>query len=153
VPADKPGLRALRKQYPAELKAAKAKILRARLGSSTEQCWIILDAHGTPAGYCHLAYTSTVNTRINHPVTVEEGAQAYFFDDYVFKAHRGKGLHALSLLRRCEIASERGLETGLTTITSKNTASLRSYGRLGLRRSAVLVHVPLLNRTWRVRGS
>lgn len=150
VPADRPGLRDLRKRYPGELKAAKFKILRARLGSPTEQCWIILDGAGTPAGYCHLAYASTVNERINHPVVVG-GSQAYFFDDYVFKDHRGKGLHALSLARRCEIAAERGIDTGLTTITRKNTASLRSYGKLGLNRAAVLLHVPALNRTVRLR--
>ena len=151
VPADRPGLRDLRTRYPGELKAAKFKILRARLGSPDEACWIILDGAGTPAGYCHLAYASTVNERINHPVVVEAGSEAYFFDDYVFKAHRGKGLHTLSLARRCEIASERGIDTGLTTITRKNTASLRSYGKLGLHRAAVLLHVPALKQTVRLR--
>ena len=151
VPADKPGLRDLRKRYPGELRAAKFKILRARLSSPTEDCWVIVDGEGAPAGYCHLAYASTVNERINHSVVVEKGREAYFFDDYVFKAHRGKGLHALSLARRCEIASERGIGIGLTTITRKNTASLRSYGKLGLRRTAVLLHLPAVKRTVRLR--
>jgi GNAT superfamily N-acetyltransferase len=152
VPADRENLRDLRKRYKGELKATKHRILRERLASPTEECWIIVDGDGSPAGYCHLAYASTVNERIHRTVNVERGRQAYFFDDYVFKAHRGKGLHALSLARRCETAAQRGITEGITTITRKNTASLRSYGKLGLRRTAVLVHVPILGRTFRAPG-
>jgi len=149
VRADKEQLQALGRQYRRELSRHKQRLLVQRLREPGQSCWIILDDDGTPAGYCHLATQSTLNARINHMVTVAPH-QAYFYDDFVFKQHRGHGLHTFATARRCEIAAAKGITEGLTTITKSNTPSIASYAKFGAQRRQTLVYLPLLGRTLRL---
>lgn len=146
VEADEEMLGQLRARYPRQLSDHKHRLLVDRLSSPNERCWVIVDDAGELCGYCHVALSDTVNTRINHPVKVGP-RQAYFFDDYVFTQHRGRGLHAFSIARRLEIAAGMGITEGLTTITKTNTGSLVSYGKFDLRPGATLVYLPPLRRT------
>lgn len=149
VPADKEQLQALGRQYRRELSRHKQGLLVQRLREPGQHCWVILADDGTPAGYCHLATQSTLNARINHMVRVAPH-QAYFYDDYVFKKHRGKGLHTFATARRSEIAAAKGITEGLTTITSSNAPSIASYAKFGAVRRQTLVFLPLLGRTIRL---
>jgi hypothetical protein len=146
VEADEARLSELKATYPKELSDRKLGILRARIGSQDERCWLITDADGTLCGYCHLTLASTLNARINH--FVEVGAsQAYFFDDFVFKRHRGRGLHGFSIARRLEILQGLGRTEVLITIRKDNKASLASFWKFGPRRRHRLVYLPPLRRT------
>lgn len=135
-----------RKQYPKELNPRKYAILQGRIGSSTDPCWFIVDDSGEPCGYCHLSWSDTVNERIHHKVSVA-AHQAYFFDDYVCKKHRGKRIHAASVAHRLRLARERGVTEGLTTISRTNVRSVSSFRWFGLTRTRRLVYVPDLKRT------
>lgn len=149
IEADEDKLAELKATYPRELSQRKYQILLERLNVPSEKCWLISDGHGNLCGYCHLAFKSTLNARINHLVEVGR-AQAYFFDDYVFKKHRGKGLHAASIAQRMEIAAGMGITEGLTTISKANYPSITSYGKFGLRSELILVYIPLFKRTLRL---
>lgn len=152
VKADAQALAGLKTTHKRELTKRKYRILIDRLEDAGELGWVILDPDGRPAGYCHAAVVSVANARINHTVQVGPG-QAYFFDDYVFKQHRGAGLHTFSITRRAELLSDRGFTEGLTTISRTNQRSIRSYAKLGARRTSTLLFVPLLKRTVRLPGS
>lgn len=149
VDAEAEHIKVLRSTYPRELGKQKAQLLRRRLTSESESCWVILDDEGRPCGYCHVALADTVNARINHRVRVGN-AEAYFFDDYVVKKHRGKGLHTFSIAARGALLQSKGIRHGLTTISRKNTPSIASYRKFGTRRTETLVHLPALRRTLRI---
>jgi len=149
VHAGEDNLTELKAAYPRELSQRKFQILLERLKVPSEKCWLISDAQGNLCGYCHLAFESTLNARINHLVHVGR-EQAYFFDDYVFKKHRGKGLHAASVAMRMEIAAGMGITEGLTTISKANYPSIASYGKFGLRSELILVYIPKFKRTFRL---
>ena len=129
-----------------EFSRRKHAILKDRLASGDEKCWLIVDADGEVTGYCHMAFTTQVNDRINH--TVEVGpTQVYLYDDHVFKGHRRRGYHSFSIARRLELARDMGRTEALTTISDGNVASIASYTRLGFRPRRRLVAFPGLHRT------
>ncbi len=146
VEANQDLLDRFRQQYPKELNARKYGILQSRIGSATEPCWFIVDDTGDLCGYCHLSWSDTVNARIHHKVAVAPH-QAYFFDSYVCKKHRGKRIHAASVAHRLRLARERGVTEGLTTISKSNLRSVSSFRWFGLTRTHRLVYVPDLRRT------
>lgn len=149
VPADRERLRELRRAFPRELSKHKLQLLVRRLREPGQRCWLIIDGDGAACGYCHIATTSTLNARINHMVKIAPH-QAYFYDDFVFNAHRGKGLHAFSIARRRDIAAAEGITEALTTIAKKNSPSLASYGKFALRPRFTLIYLPALGRTLRL---
>lgn len=132
--------------HPDEFRDRKYGILRDRVGSGDETCYLVADGAGTWCGYCHMATTDNVNERINHLVPVGP-TDVYMFDSHVFTDHRRRGLHTFAIARRLQLAHERGRTRALTTITSTNTASVASFEQFGLRRLRWLVHVPDLNLT------
>jgi RimJ/RimL family protein N-acetyltransferase len=144
--ADAAGLKQLRSTYPRQLSAEKYQLLVDRLSSPDERCWLILDDTGQPCGYCHMTLESTLNARINYPVRLAPH-QLYFFDDYIVRQHRGKGLHTLAIARRMELAAEEGITKGVITISRKNLASISSFTKFGVRREGTLVYLPFLRRT------
>lgn len=143
-------LAALRKGYPKELNARKHQILRGRIDHPSETCWLIQDADRQLCGYCHVAWQDNLNARINHLVKVGP-TQAYFFDDYVVKRHRGKKLHAFSIARRLQIASARGVTEGITTISKNNHPSNANYAKFGMRTTRTLVFLPRWKKTLQLR--
>lgn len=115
-----------------ELTDRKYEQLRERIGAPDITAYLILDADGTWAGYCHLAYRRFDDRYLNHVVRLRR-RQALFVDDAVFRTHRRRGLHTFSVQRRRELARERGMRTGLVVINDKNTASIASYRHVGIR--------------------
>jgi GNAT superfamily N-acetyltransferase len=148
VEANESNLAELKATYPNEFTQRKYDILSARLQSPHEVCWLIKTAKGRWAGYCHAAFDDTINARINHLVRVGP-EQVYFFDDYVFKRRRGRGLHAFSIGARINLLREQGITEVLITISKNNHPSIASFRKFGLRREARLVFIPALKRTLR----
>jgi GNAT superfamily N-acetyltransferase len=146
VPVSEENLADFRQAYPKEQNERKHGIMTARIGHPVESAWLIQGPDGQWCGYCHVAWTDNLNARIGHLVEVGPG-QAYFFDDYVVKSHRGKGLQAWSIAARLDLAAQRGVAEGLTTISKGNAPSVASYGKFGLVRTAVLLAFPSRKRT------
>lgn len=115
-----------------ELTERKYDQLRERIGSPDITAYLIRDADGTWAGYCHLAYRRFDDRYLNHVVRLRR-RQTLFVDDSVFRSHRRRGLHTFSIQRRRELAAQRGMRTGLVVINDKNTASIASYRHVGIR--------------------
>jgi GNAT superfamily N-acetyltransferase len=135
-----------RASYPKDLNRRKYGILQSRIDSPTDPCWFIVGDDGELCGYCHLSWSDTVNERIHHRVAVAPH-QAYFFDSYVVKKHRGKRIHAASIAHRLHLAREHGVTEGLTTISRGNGRSVASFRWFGLTRVERLVYLPDLKRT------
>lgn len=144
--ADQDLLDRFRTAYPKELNDRKYGILQRRIGSETDPCWFIVDDTGDLCGYCHLSWSDTINERIHHHVAVAPH-QAYFFDTYVCKRHRGKRIHAASIAHRLRLARERGVTEGLTTISKTNRRSVASFRPFSLVRTHRLVYLPTVRRT------
>lgn len=123
-----------------DLTERKYEQLRERIGAPDIAAYLIRDADGTWAGYCHLAYHRFDDRYLNHVVRLRRH-QVLFVDDQVFRSHRRRGLHIYSILRRCELARERGRRTGLAVINDKNTASIASFRHVGIRPVRRLVFV------------
>lgn len=136
-----------------ELNARKKAILASRIDHPTQTCWVIL-ADGEAAGYCHVSWESTVNERIHHPVRLRSD-EVYLYDSYVFRKFRRRGLHHFSILRRLELAAERGKQRAVTIISRTNTPSRRSFAGYHARRTGTLLYLPPLRRTlsWPSRGT
>jgi GNAT superfamily N-acetyltransferase len=149
VPADAASIDRFRAAHPRQVSETKAQLMKDRARSDDQDCWLIVDNAGRTCGYCHVARTQTVNTRINHVVRVGP-SQAYFFDDYVVRKYRGRGLHTFSIAERARLLRAQGLTEGITTITRTNAPSLRTYGKFGLRRFETLLYVLWLGRTLRL---
>lgn len=132
--------------YPRQLNDRKYAILAARIGSSRDTCWFITDPSGKPCGYCHVSWFDTVNARIHHRVPIAAN-QAYFFDTYVAREHRGKGYHTFSIGQRLSLLAERGIDEGVTTISNGNTASVAAYRRFDATPRLRLIYFPPLRRT------
>lgn len=139
-------LDSFRSTHPRQLTDRKYAILAARIDSEQDSCWFISAANGKLVGYCHVSWSDTVNGRINHKVKVEPN-QAYFFDSYVVRQDRHKGFHTFAIRERLRLMAERGVEEGITTISDKNAASLRSYRRFDPQPVLRLVYLPPLGRT------
>lgn len=153
LPVDEDLLAELKATHGRGFRKSKRQQLRGRIGSPTETCYVIREQDGTLVGWCHSVWTSTRNERINHPVPLTD-QQVYLYDDYVFPAHRGRGLHSWSIRERARLAAARGRTQGVVTITKGNDPSIASYRKVGSEQVATLVHLPLLARTVerRVRG-
>ena len=149
VPADSESIDQLRRAHPRQLSETKAQLMKERAQSADGDCWLIVDGTGRPCGYCHAARAQTVNARINHVVRVGP-SQAYFFDDYVIRKFRGRGLHTFSIAERARLLRAQGITEGITTITRSNAPSLRTYGKFGLRRFETLFYIRWLGRTLRL---
>lgn len=116
----------------AELTERKYEQIAERIGSPAITTWLIRDADGTWAGYCHVAYQDFHDLYLNHWVRLRRG-RVLFLDDHIFTAHRGRGLHTASVIQRCAILREQGFRQGLVVINDTNVASLRTYGHVGIR--------------------
>lgn len=114
--------------------------LRERIGSPDITAYLIRDADGSWAGYCHLAYHRFDDHYLNHVVRLRPH-ETLFVDDQVFRSHRRRGLHTFSIRRRRELARQRGMRTGLVVINDKNTASVAAYRHVGIRPVRRLVFV------------
>lgn len=134
-----PDLEAMREQCP-DLTERKFDQLRDRIGARDITAYLIRDADGTWAGYCHLAYRRFDDRYLNHVVRLRRH-ETLFLDDQVFPTHRRRGLHTFSILRRRELARERGLTRGLVVINDRNAASIASYRHAGIRPVRRLVFV------------
>lgn len=115
-----------------ELTDRKYAQLQDRIGSPGITAYLIRDADGTWAGYCHLAFRRFDDRYLNHVVRLRR-RQTLFVDDAVFRSHRKRGLHTFSVQRRRELARGRGMRTGVVVINDKNTASIASYRHVGIR--------------------
>lgn len=115
-----------------ELTDRKYEQLRERIGSPDITAYLIRDADGTWAGYCHLAYRRFEDHYLNHVVRLRRD-QVFFVDDQVFTTHRRRGLHTFSVVRRRDLSRERGMRTGLVVIDDRNTASIATYRHVGIR--------------------
>lgn len=146
VPVTAESLAEFRQAYPKEQNERKHRIMSARIDHPVESSWLIQGPDGEWCGYCHVAWTDNLNARIGHLVRVAPH-QAYLFDDYVVKKHRGKGLQAFSIAARLDIAAERGVTEGLTTVSKGNDPSVASYAKFDLVRTAVLLAFPGRKRT------
>lgn len=135
-----------RSSYPDEQSERKHGIMTARINHPVESAWLIRGPGGIWCGYCHIAWRDVANERIGHQVKVTP-TQAYFFDDYVVRAHRGQRLQAFSIAARLELAARRGVVEGLTTISKGNAPSLASYSKFGLVRTGMLLAFPRWKRT------
>lgn len=113
-----------------DLTERKHDQLRERIGARDITAYLIRDADGSWAGYCHLAYGRFEDRYLHHVVRLRSD-QVLFVDDQVFPTHRRRGLHVYSILRRCELARERGMRTGLAVINDRNTASRASFRHVG----------------------
>lgn len=139
VEVNQPDLEQMRATCP-DLTDRKYDQLRERIGAPDITAYLIRDADGTWAGYCHLAYRRFEDRYLHHVVRLRRH-EVLFVDDQVFPSHRRRGLHVLSIRRRCELARERGMRTGLAVINDRNAASLASFRHVGIRpvRRLVLV--------------
>lgn len=146
IPAESGLLKQMFARHPQEIPERKQHILLERLEKPEETCLLICGAGGEICGYCHTAYSQHLNTWSNYLVVLAPG-QVYLFDDYVFTPFRGRGLHQFSIARRMNIAREQGYTNALTIIEKNNAASHAAYTRLGFRRTKLLWHLPLLNKT------
>lgn len=126
-----PALEDMRERCP-ELTERKFDQLRERIGAEDITAYLIRDADGSWAGYCHLAYRRFDDRYLNHVVRLRRH-ETLFLDDQVFRTHRRRGLHTFSVLRRRELARAGGLTRGVVVINRKNTASLASYRHVGIR--------------------
>lgn len=131
VDVNQPDLDEMRANCP-DLTDRKYEQLRERIGSSDISAYLIKDADGTWAGYCHLIYRRFEDHYLNHVVRMK-AKEVLFVDDQVFRSHRRRGLHTFSVLRRCQLAQDRGARTALVVINDKNTASIATYRHVGIR--------------------
>lgn len=132
-------LDAMRASCP-ELPERKYLQLKERIGSPEITAYLIRDQDGSWAGYCHLAYHRFEDHYLNHVVRLR-GGEVFFVDDAVFASHRRRGLHTFSILRRAELARDRGMRTGLVVINDRNAPSRAAYGHAGTRPVRRLVFV------------
>jgi GNAT superfamily N-acetyltransferase len=146
VPVTASNLEEFRRAYPKEQSERKHRIMSARIGHPVESSWLIQGPDGEWCGYCHVAWSDNLNARIGHLVELAAD-EAYFFDDYVVKKHRGKGLQAFSIAARFDIAAARGVTRARTTITKGNHPSVASYAKFDLVRTGMLIAFPSRRRT------
>jgi len=143
-------LRALRKAHPKDLSKRKLRILLDRLERSDEDCWLLIDEQEAVCGYCCVAWSDHVNERIGHhlPLRADE---AYLFDDYVVRRHRGRRLHIAAIRERLPLLAAAGRTRAVTMISAGNARSRASYQRFGPVVEQVVVHLPPLRRTIALR--
>lgn len=146
VRADAAMLDGLRAAQPKDLSARKHAIVRDRVETTDERCYLVTDSDDAVVGYCHMAVRDHVNARINHLVRLAPG-EVYLFDDQTFKHRRREGVHAFSIAARLDAAAQEGATRAVTIVSKGNDASIASYARFGFRRDRVLVHLPRLRRT------
>ncbi|WP_134773631.1 hypothetical protein [Ornithinimicrobium flavum] len=139
VPVNQADLDEMRATCP-DLTDRKYDQLRERIGAADITAYLIRDADGSWAGYCHLAYRRFVDHYLSHVVRLRRH-EVLFVDDQVFPSHRRRGLHVYSIRRRCELARERGMRTGVVVINDRNAASIASYRHVGIRPARRLVLV------------
>lgn len=136
---------------PRMLTERKQKILRERIqGNEDVQVFFARTANGEWAGWCHLAWGHGPNSRIHHTLRLRPD-EAFLFDDAVVRKHRRKGMHTFMILRRMQLASDRGSARAVTTITDSNAASTASFRKLGFSTRSHLLHVPRLRRSFELR--
>lgn len=139
VEVNLPDLEQMKATCP-DLTERKFDQLRERIGAADITAYLIRDADGSWAGYCHLAYRRFDDRYLNHVVRLGRH-EALFVDDQVFGSHRRRGLHTFSIQRRRELAHQRGLRTGLVVINDNNAASIAAYRHVGIRPVRRLVYV------------
>lgn len=128
-----------------ELSAAKYALLGQRIGSEKEQCLLIRGEAGELMGYCHTAYQDHYNSWSNLQVKLKPN-EVYFFDDYIFKPYRGRGLHKFSISQRKKLALAKGYRFAITLIDKSNIPSRRAYAHQGFVPCRTVWHLPLLKR-------
>lgn len=123
-----------------DLTRQKFDQLRERIDASDITAYLVRDADGSWAGYCHLAFRRFEDHYLNHVVRLGKH-QTLFLDDQIFVGHRRRGLHTFSILRRSELARDRGMRGGLVVVSNNNEASLAAYRHVGIRPVRRLVYV------------
>lgn len=139
-------LRSLRKAHPKDLSKRKLTVLLNRLERPDEDCWLLIDAQESVCGYCWVAWSDHVNKRIGHDLPLQPD-EAYLFDCYVLRRHRGRRLQVAAVRERLLMLAEAGRTRAVTMISARNAPSRASYQRFGVIVEQVVVYLPLLRRT------
>lgn len=128
----------LHRERPDEVNERKHHILRARVDDPGEDVWVIVDDQGQQCGFACVAWTDHLIRKENHRVRVRPH-QALLIDAYVLKGQRRRRAHLFAVLRRLEIAAERGRTEAIVAIDETNTASRASFAKLGATRIGRIV--------------
>lgn len=120
----------LHRENPSEINERKHRILLERAQDPGEDVWVIVDDQGQQCGFTGLAWVDHLMRKEDHVIRVRPH-QALLVDDYVLIAQRRRGAQSYSVLRRLEIAAERGRSEVILAIDRTNTASQGTFNKLG----------------------
>ena len=136
----------LRREHPEEISERKHQILLERVANPDEDVWIVADESGVQCGFAGVAWRDHLMRKEGFTIRVRPH-QVLLIDDYILKGQRRRGAHAASILRRLEVAADRGRSQVRVVIDRRNTASLESFARLGATRVGRIVTFRQWNRS------
>ncbi|MFA7450081.1 MAG: GNAT family N-acetyltransferase [Bacteroidales bacterium] len=123
-------LEQIHKTYSSEFSSDKFKIISKRLHQSDNEIPYIVFYNNNIAGYYHIAYKDNFDTTLKIPA-INDKNNIHLFDDYTFKAFRGKGVHKFSICSRLKLGKSKGYKTASVHILKGNKFSEKAYVRLG----------------------
>ena len=147
VRADKNSLKKTQSKYPRELTLKKYDTLIERLGNKDEECYLIINNENKVCGYTHFAYADHFHESISYLVKLDQN-EIYFFDTYIFNKYRRKGLQTFSILKRFEMAYDKGYCKGRALVDSNNIASNKAYFKCGFKKTSKIYCFPLFNKNF-----
>lgn len=119
----------MRIKYSEEFSQYKYELYKKRLNNENNR--IIISKTGKEiSGYFNIAFENTLESGINKIIEVGE-KEAYFYDDYVFKAFRGNGIQRKAILYRIYYVKKQRKERIYVNIYTNNKPSLISYKEIG----------------------
>ena len=125
-------LNKMMKSYSDEIDENKYEILKERLSSNNESVFIVYKDEEI-MGYFNMAYSDVTESITGAVISVPQDS-VYFFDDYTFKKHRGKGVHEYSIFRRLQRSSNLGRKYAYVGIYPHNIISQKSYMKFSFKR-------------------
>lgn len=119
----------MRSKYPEEFSKHKYDLYKEKLNNKNNII-IISKTNEEISGYFNISFENTLESGINKVIEVRE-KEAYFYDDYVFKAFRGNGIQKKSILYRIYYVMRQGKERIYVNVYKNNKPSLISYKEIG----------------------
>lgn len=119
----------MRSRYPEEFSQYKYELYKKKL-SNKNNIIIISKTDEEISGYFNISFENTLESGINKIIEIKE-KEAYFYDDYVFKAFRGNAIQLKAILYRIHYVKKKGKERIYVNIYKNNEPSLISYKKIG----------------------
>lgn len=127
-----------------EITDYKIEILKKRIDENGVKVFVLKE-YSDVIGYCSLSFIDYKENGINKTIKIDYN-QAYFFDDYICKKYRGKGLHYYSIIKRCEYAFKNGKSEGISCIYSWNKSSIINFERANFKKINKFIYIKIIKK-------